>query len=307
MDGRYTMVLPTKEELALRHGSWQNRRQQVRDALQNCRSGRSRLAAWDSCGSQAMLSWHRSGQWVLCQAFYCHDRFCYPCSKARSRRISENLSRKIAESGVRFLTLTLSSDRTPLTKQIDRLYRSFKTLRADEWWSRNVTGGAAFLEVTFSPVLGMWHPHLHPICQGNYLPQDVLSRKWLAITGNSPIVHIKAIPDSSVVANYVAKYAAKGMDDSVFGDASRLQEWIVSSSGRRLCSTFGNWRGWKLNEHTPLDMTEFKPIGSLTQVTRDAACGDALAIRTLNALRKNLRWQSLNPDAYDDACPFPNV
>jgi hypothetical protein len=303
MDGRYTMVLPTIEELNLRHGSWLARRKIIREALQKIRGGRSRMARWDSCGSQALLSWHKSGQWVLCQAFYCHDRFCYPCSKARSRRISENLSRKLKDRGCRFITLTLSSDQTPLTKQVDRLYRSFRTLRADEWWDKNVSGGAAFLEITFNATLGMWHPHLHPIVQGEYLPQSVLSRKWLAITGNSPIVHIKLVPDVSAVCSYVAKYAAKGMDDSVFSNPDRLQEWMIASSGRRLCLTFGAWRGFKLLDHTPLDMSEFRAVGSLTQITRDAAVGDELAIRTLNALRKNLRWQELNADAYDDALP----
>lgn len=250
-----------------------------------------------------MLHWHKSGQWVLCQAFLCHDRFCYPCSKARSRTISTNLSRYIKQSGSRLITLTLTSDRTPLTKQIDRLYRCFKTLRGDQWWEKNVEGGAAFLEVTFNPLLKMWHPHLHPVVSGNYLPQDVLSRKWHAITGNSPIVHIKLIPSVEAIAQYVAKYAAKGMDDSVFSDASTLQEWLISSCGRRLCATFGAWRGWKLLAHEPLDMSEFKPVGSLTRITQDAACGDPLAIRTLNALRKNLRWDALNPDAQDDALP----
>lgn len=260
--------------------------------------------AWDCCGSQAMLSWHKSGQWVLCQAFTCHDRFCHPCSISRSKRIAANLSSKLQQSGVRFCTLTLSSDHTPLTKQIDRLYRSFRTLRADAWWEKNVVGGCAFLEITFNTALQMWHPHLHPLIQGEYLPQSVLSRKWLAITGNSPIVHIKAVPDINRVAHYVAKYAAKGMDDSVFTSTDRLQEWILASSGRRICMTFGKWRGWKLLQHQPLDMSEFKPVGSLTHVTQQAALGSKWAIDTLNAVRKNLRWDSLNPDAIDDANPF---
>lgn len=304
MDGRYTMVLPTTEEIALRHSCWAQRRRQIRESLGCVTHSRNRLNAWDSCGSQALLHWHKSGQWVLCQAFHCHDRFCYPCSKSRTRVIAENISRKIAQSGVRFITLTLTSDRTPLTKQIDRLYRCFKTLRSDDWWTNNVSGGAAFLEVTFNPLLKMWHPHLHPIVQGQYLPQDVLSRKWLAITGNSPIVHIKYIPAANTIANYVAKYAAKGMDDSVFSDPEKLQEWLIASCGRRLCMTTGNWRGWKLTETTPLDMSEFRPVGSLTHVTQQAALGEKWAIDTLNALRRNLRWEALNPDAYDDANPF---
>lgn len=303
MDGRYNMVLPTREELQLRHGAWDHRRRLIREQMQTIRAGKSRLAAWDSCGSQAMLSWHKSGQWVLCQAFYCHDRFCFPCAKARSRRISENLSRQLKLSGARFVTLTLASDQTPLNQQIDRLYRSFRYLRSDPWWIKNVEGGAAFLEITFNTQLQQWHPHLHPIVEGQYLPQAVLSRKWLSITGNSPIVHIKLVPNSMTVCNYVAKYAAKGMDDSVFTDQNRLQEWLLASTGRRLCLTFGSWRKFKLTESTPLDMSEFKAVGSLTQVTRDAACGDQLAIRTLNALRRNLRWEALNPDALEDALP----
>jgi hypothetical protein len=283
--------------MQLRHGCWLKRRQNVIDAASTGAFGRNRMAAFMCCGSQANLFWHKSGQWVLCQAFHCHDRFCTPCAAARSARIARNLSQKIPKSGSRFLTLTLASDSTPLTKQIDRLYRSFRTLRADDWWSKNVSGGCAFLEITFNKRTEQWHPHLHPITTGSYLPQHVLSRKWFAITGNSPIVHIKLIPSSDVVAQYVSKYAAKCMDDSVFDDAARLQEMMMAQAGRRFCMTFGEWRGWKLLDHSPLDMSEFKAAGSLRLITQQASIGDTFAIRTLNALRKNLRWDSLNPEA----------
>lgn len=303
MDGRFTMMLPTREELHLRHDCWRDRRRLIRDLLGTGIAGRTRQQRWDSCGAGAILSWHRSGQWVLCQAFYCHDRFCYPCSRARSSKIAQNLSRQIGGSGCRFLTLTLASDQTPLAKQIDRLYRSFRTLRADKWWTDNVSGGCAFLEITYNPERSEWHPHLHPIITGRFLPQDVLSRKWLAITGNSPIVHIKLVPDTDTVARYVSKYAAKCMDDSVFENRDKLSELLVALGGRRFCMTFGGWRGWKLMEHQPLDMTEFKPAGSLKQIVFDASCGDAFAARTLNALRRNLRWDALNPDALDEGLP----
>lgn len=300
-DGRYTLVLPTLEETTLRHATWANRRRQIREQMARSLFSRGRLSRWDCCGAQAMLSWHRSGQWVLCQAFYCHDRFCHPCSIARSRRLSENISAKLKGQEARFLTLTLSSDDTTLSKQLDRLYRSFRTLRADDWWSKNVQGGCATLEVTLNIKTGQWHPHLHPVVVGNYLPQAVLSRKWLAITGNSPIVHIKLIPDCNTVARYIAKYAGKGMDDSVFSNPDKLQEWLIAASGRRLCMTFGDWRKTKLLDSTPLDMSEFRVVGSLTYVTQQAACGEAWAVRTLNALRTNLRWEALNADALDDA------
>jgi hypothetical protein len=217
--GRFTMCLPSKEELELRHGCWHRRRQMIRTLLETGIAGRTRRDRWDSCGAQAMLSWHKS------------------------------------------------------------------------------------VEVTFNPTTQQWHPHLHPITSGSYMPQDVLSRKWKAITGNSPIVHIKAIPDAEIVAGYVSKYAAKCMDNSVFENQDKLSELLVALGGRRFCLTFGSWRGWKLLEHTPLDMSDFKPIGTLTSITHDAACGDALAIRTLNALRRNLRWEDLNPDALEDALP----
>jgi len=300
-DGRYTLVLPTTEELNLRHGSWAKRRAEIRAVMGQGMAGRNRLARWDSCGAQAMLHWHKSGQYVLCQAFCCHDRFCVPCSRSRSRCISENLSKKIDSAATRFVTLTLSSDDTPLSKQLDRLYRSFRTLRADEWWSKNVSGGCSFLEVTINPKSGQWHPHLHPLIQGSYLPQAVLSRKWFAITGNSPIVDIRAVPCNASVCLYVSKYASKCLDDSVFTNADKLSEMMCSMGGRRFCLTFGAWRGWKILEHTPLDMSEFKPAGSLTHITKEASLGDSFAIRTLNALRKNLRWEALNPNAAEDA------
>lgn len=302
LNGAYTIKTASLEEQKFRHAAWSRRRQESRHALQRCHAGRGRLERWDGCGSDTQLYWHKSGSHVLAICFCCHDRFCWPCARTRSRRIAENLSRKIILARSRFLTLTLSSDDTPLSQQITRLYRCFKTLRQDQWWGDNVTGGAAFLEVTLNKHTNRWHPHLHPLVQGNYLPQSVLSRKWLALTGNSPIVHIKLVPDARTIANYVCKYASKCIDDSVFDDPDKLQELMISLGGRRLCLTFGDWRGWKLLEAAQMDLSEYKSAGSLLDLTDAASSGDQFAQRTLANCRKNLKWQDLQPetDEYGD-------
>jgi len=149
---------------------------------------------------------------------------------------------------VRFVTLTLRHSRTPLEDQLDRLYRSFNVLRRRKFWLAHVDGGAAFCETKVSEKDGLWHPHLHLVVVGSYMDQRTLSQEWLAVTGDSSVVDISRVRDEKTVGFYITKYVSKPLDSSLFTDESLLQEAIVALSGRRLCMTFGSWRGTPLVE-----------------------------------------------------------
>jgi hypothetical protein len=264
-----------------RHRGWHARRQMVRQALGK-RGSKSRTDAFSVCGTWCVVERSPSEKRVRIRGNYCHDRFCEPCGRARSNRIAKNLEKQMSEKGLqgkhfRLITLTLKHSRAPLSKQVDRLYKSFRALRACGCWKRSQDGGAAFLEIKRSAT-GEWHPHLHVVMEGGFLDQQTLRDEWHRITKDSFIADIRMVRDLSQAAAYVAKYAAKPMDPSIFFDAEALAESIGALSGRRLCTTLGTWRGFEL-EAKPPDPKDWELVWKLSEFLLLLRAQDPTAVR----------------------------
>lgn len=272
-------------DVDFRHSGWLPTRRRIRAALQRCGIGQDRRDRFEVCGSAA---------WVLrdpdrpdtygMAANYCHDRFCQPCATARSHTIATNLRDHLKEQGYRLITLTLKGNHEPLANQLTRLYESFTKLRRRKLWLACIDGGAAFLELTWSAASGTWHPHLHVVAQGGYIPQNLLSDTWKDITGDSYIVDVRYINDVAKAAGYVAKYAAKPHAPSYTHRPDLLDEAIIALGGRRLCLTFGTWRGFKLN--TRPDPKNWQPVAPLNELIRSAWQGNAAAQHILARLSR---------------------
>lgn len=304
LNGAYMMTPASEIEKAFRHRHWADKREHLRCTIACLPLTANRLERWGACGAEANVFWDKSatrpdgsGGRLLVACLHCHDRFCWPCARARSATIARNLHEAMQTKTTRFLTLTLAANHASLSDQIDRIYRSFRTLRADPWWKSRVSGSATFLEITLNPTTLLWHPHLHPVCGGEFLPQEVLSRKWHAITGDSPIVHIKAVPKPAAIANYVCKYASKAMDASVFEDDDKLLELVHSLGGRRLCLTTGSWTKLQLTaKPKTLDYGSMKHLGKLNKIVNDAAAGEPYARTLLSNLQRDCTFADLRPE-----------
>jgi hypothetical protein len=85
-----------------------------------------------------------------------------------------------------------------------------------------------------------WHPHLHILCRGNYLPAAELSREWHVATGDSYIVDVRLVNSPDEASSYVAKYVSKPCPKSTYHNADRLQEMMSALTGRRLLLPFGD-------------------------------------------------------------------
>lgn len=280
---------PHDSDVAFRHSGWQHDRSLIRDALDRVGVGQGRLDRWDTCGAYAWVVRHPTERGRLkIVASFCHDRFCKPCALTRSRLVVANLRGYLVPKTYRFLTLTLRSDKETLTELIDKLYRCFRRLRSGPLCKGRLRGGIAFLEVQWMHDTQRWHPHLHVICEGTYLPKEQLKAEWLRITGDSYVVDIRSAGDLNVVTGYVTKYASKPMTRSFFMDAARLDEAIRALSGRRMFTTFGTWRGWPLLKCT--DTTEWEPVAPLSEIRSRAANGDTWAIAIFNHLRSTQPW-----------------
>lgn len=263
-----------------RHSGWRRRRRLIYESLYRTDQSRTRTSAFATCGSNAFVyrTLEPPFRYRLAGSS-CHDKFCTPCARDRARCMATNVINHVADRSARFVTLTLKHSADPLIDQVHRLQRCFARLRGTKAWRTHVSGGAAFVEIKWIAEHSEWHPHFHVICQGRYFPKEALKAAWWRITGDSFITDIRKVENERRIAQYVVKYASKPTNDTFVGRPDRLDEAIIAFRGRRLCHTFGTWRGLKLTE-SPVN-AEWISIGSFHSVATDAANGDADALDAL--------------------------
>lgn len=270
-------------EAFFRHSGWARRRNLTWTALVATSQPESRLAAFANCGAQLRIQENLTTHDVRCVCFACHDRLCRPCANSRAALVATNLRRHVGDRRLLFITLTLRHGRTPLLDQIKRLRASFNALRRRNVWTENIDGGAAFLQTKVSDKDGLWHPHLHILADGGYIPQKQLSEAWHSITGDSTIVDIQRPQGTNAVRHYLTAYVTNPADPSVFQHPEMLLELVVAMRGQRLCFTFGTWRGFALEERPPIDGTWYG-CGSIASIVYSAASQLPAAQRILTAV-----------------------
>lgn len=290
-------------DIAFRHSGWARLRHRVFDALCRVSISLGRLERFANCGS---------GAWVYraiedhdrysVRSATCRDRWCQPCAQHRGLILAANLAAHCDRRSIRFVTLTLKHSPDPLRDQLDRLYRCFARLRRNECWASRVSGGAAVLEVTYNARAGTWHPHLHCLVEGAYIPHAELRSAWLRITCDSFVVDIRNCPDSAHAARYVAKYVAKPWAHSWINRPQQLDEAVLALHGRRACLTFGSWRGVLLTQTDTVYTWE--PIAPLQKLLFLAATGEPHAVAILANLKGCEQCQDQQPAR---ASPLGNV
>lgn len=176
----------------------------------------------------------------------------------------------------KFITLTLKHSDDPLSVQLDTIYAAFKRLRNRKLWKSHIKGGMWLFQLTKSETSGQWHPHIHIIATGRYLPQSDLSLEWFKVTGTSNIVDIRAVRDAKKAAEYVARYATAPADLSklAFDDAI---ECFDALAGRRMCGTFGVGKEIQLCPKKCEDADEWEDVGSFWQVVNSRFVDDTSA------------------------------
>ncbi len=232
-----------------RHASWWRIRRRVWDALVRTAAPASRRSAFGACGS---CSWVERSDAnpddFRIRYNHCKDRMCTPCANTRAARISAAVMQRVADTQPLFITLTLCGKNEPLSGLVDRLYKSFKALRLMPLWADAIRGGVAFLEVKHNTKAGRWHPHLHILADGKYVPKGELSDVWRSITKDSYIVDVQRCKPGQHTAAYVTKYASKPLNTSFCNTAELLDEALKALHGRRLAFAFGDWYGTSLND-----------------------------------------------------------
>lgn len=269
-----------------RHNSWAPTRRRVRTALAELAPSHvvslARRDRFEDCGRRSWIMQSTTDPTHFkFVTDHCRDRFCVPCGQHRANVISENLDRRLGPGPYRFLTLTLRHSDTSLSSQLTRLLKSFRRLRQRAFFKERVTGGSAFFEMKRTPDGRRWHPHLHVILEGRYLPHPLIKAAWLDITGDSYVVDIRLVRDRAYTIWYCAKYSTKPVPPSVVRDPHALTEAIVALSGRKLINPFGPWARWNLlEEPSDDDWTIFCHVNSVVDTLyRDLAT--TLAMRAV--------------------------
>ncbi len=267
-----------------RHTGWKHDRRRVYDALRRTGQSLNRLTDYAGCGEHSYVFQSVEDPTVYTLGgSTCHDRFCLPCGRERSRVIAGNVKLRTEGKPARFLTLTLRSTTESLAFLLAKLTTDFTTLRRSKLWKTRVRGGVGFLEMKWLARTNRWHVHLHCLVQGRYIPHPELCSLWLKITETSKVVDIRMANDDRHLTHYICKYASKPLDRTVLVDPPRLDEAVLALKGKRLCMTFGTWRGYKLTQ--PPESGTWVQLGTLAEIIDRAEGGDILAAEALEALR----------------------
>lgn len=276
-------ALALTPSVAFRHSGWAARRRQVRSALLAAGVGSKRIAAFDECGWGGWVWQDKQDPNIFkVTANHCHDRWCLPCGAARGRTIARNLATIAKDQRIRFVTLTLNHRDQPLKLSLKQLGKYFSRLRRSKFWQSVVSAGAAFLEIKRSPSTHGWHPHLHIVVTGKFIPHAMLKAIWHRITGDSYIVDIRPVRSHDQLIRYVTKYVSKPLDNSIFESPDTTEQAIRAMHGKRTCTTFGAWRGQDLTNES--DETEWISVAPLDELLHDARNGDEGAKYVLSRL-----------------------
>lgn len=267
-----------------RHSFWRLRRIRTFETLTYLFPNSNRVNRFANCGSHAFVlrSREHPTEYRL-RTNRCKDRFCEPCAREKRVLVGQNLARQLPRVPLRLLTLTIKSSSQPLDFQLRRICSCFSRLRQRKEWKTLVRGGVWFVELTLNPRTGLWHPHIHAIFEGRYLPLDLIRKLWHDVTKDSYIVDLKFISKTEWVASYVAKYAGKTIPHEVWSSPKHLAEAIKALEGKRTFSTFGTWKSLNLSE-VPQDDDTWINIGPLAEVIQRAIHGDPEARYALTQL-----------------------
>jgi len=296
------------DDIAFRHSGWRLTRHRVACAMVAAMVHENRLLAFTGCGHDAFVARNvhdPTCHKVICNK--CRDRFCKPCARARAGIVARNLLAHVHDRKLRFITLTLKTATPDLKLELNRLYDSFRKLQRRVFWKRHCWGGAAMLELKYNPGSDRWHPHLHVLVEGSYLSQSKLSAEWMAVTGDSFVVDVRAVPDNGSVVRYVTKYATDPLHPSVTKSVQLISEAIRAMKGRRACMTFGSWRSFQLTTQESDDAWEI--LGRLDTIRTMAAKGDADCLAILEGLWvfSEFQGKGSNDDPDPRAPPDPTL
>ncbi len=209
--------------------------------------------------------------------FTCEFRLCPDCGRRRSRKLQSKylpmmrgfmLHRKVTPV---HLVLTQTHRKENRKQSAKRIKDSFTKLQRRGFWQNHFKGGTWSLEFT-KDKKGLHHTHLHIIgFRRKFFDIELLRGEWLAVTGDSHVLHLKQIKDIATGLREVVKYVSKPLDIRRFG-AADLKEFL-GLKNMRMFGTFGEFRDF-CKDFEPSD-NDAAAVGDLESLARDLVEGCA--------------------------------
>lgn len=220
------------------------------------------LLKWSACRSLAWFARHRDTGEVQVFSSACRLRWCSLCADARRGFITHQVAEWIKRSRYpKFLTVTLKHSDAPLAHQVTSLYNYFRKFRQAKFVKESAIGGIWFFQIKRSKNTGQWHPHIHCIVEGKYMPHKKLSRLWEKITFGSKIVDIRPVRNLEKGAAEVARYASTPADLTTLASHDYV-EIFSALHKRRSCGTWGTARTVSLRQPKAEDVDKWQNVGS---------------------------------------------
>lgn len=197
---------------------------------------------FSSCRSSAFFVRNENTGEVQVRSKHCSLRWCPMCAASRQAWIASECERWFIQvHKPRLVTLTTRHTNAPLADQIKNLYDHFRKFRKRKFFADRTKGGVWFFHIKKSQTDHKWHPHLHCLIDSDFLEHKRISELWHKITGDSHIVHIKAVSNPTNSVKHAARYSAEPCDLSKHSDIDALEVYYALA-GRRICGTWGTAR-----------------------------------------------------------------
>lgn len=185
----------------------------------------------------------------------CKLRWCPICRDVSRRIVTAAVDEWLAvQKHPKMITLTLLHTDDPLQLQIKHLYDSFRKLRRRAYFQRLITGGVWFFQLKWNPSREEWHPHIHCLVAGAFLPHNRLKSLWHEITGDSYVVDIRPVKDLQNASTEVARYATSPADITKMPFEQAIDVYYATKN-RRICGSWGTAKKITLKP-TPQDDTD---------------------------------------------------
>lgn len=223
---------------------------------------RPRNQQLERCRSNAWFARNIHTSEVRIVSNACHLRWCPVCAGFRKNFIGHSVSEWLRDLRYpKFLTLTFKHRDWPLSEQLDALYRYFRLLRKRREFLEIVSGGIWFFQIKKSKRDHLWHPHIHCLIDGKFLPHKLLKEMWLEITTESHIVDIRPVKDPDGAALECSRYAARPATLSPLSLDSAI-ELVQSLHGKRTCGSWGIGRCVSLKPPKVTNKSDWVNVGS---------------------------------------------
>jgi hypothetical protein len=177
----------------------------------------------------------------------CKNPLCPTCAQKRAAQLRDQLNVAVATmKDPRTIILTLKSCDTDIGRQLADLRNYFNRLRRTPLWKRSVRGGVATIEVTLNAKTQAYHPHIHLIYDGAFIPVELLRKEWHTITNDSWIIWITQVADRKNAVAELCKYISKPARLTAWAP-DKIISYALGTKGRRFFSTFGTLYRVNLN------------------------------------------------------------